>query len=276
MSFEQFKEAVDSMKGFPKMIGIMGGEPLLHPEFEKFCRYVLSQIPKEQLGLWTTFPKGFEHYREIICETFGNIFINDQSRSDIYHCPILVAAGEVILDKKEMFLAIDHCWLQESWSASINPKGAFFCEVAAAMSILFDGSNGWKVEPSWWKRTVKDYKEQIEEFCPKCGVAVPLKRRASVEGIDDISPKNLEWLKGKSLKIDAGKYAVSDLKIVENPEPMAAYKDENYRANIADRYGIFLVYNEKGFQVPYLKKDVNSRINKKPLFNQYKEKYGDL
>lgn len=264
------------MKGFPKMTGIMGGEPLLHPEFEKFCKYALSQIPKEQLGLWSGFPKGLERYREIICQTFGNIFLNDHSRPDIFHCPILVAAEEVIPDKKEMFLAIDHCWLQESWSASINPKGAFFCEIAAAMSILFNGSNGWKVEPGWWKRTVKDYKEQIEEFCPKCGVALNLKRRASIDGRDDISPKNLERLKGRSLKIDAGKYAVSDLKIVDYPEPMASYKDEEYRANIADRYGIFLVYNEKGFQVPYLKKDVNSRINKKPLFNQYKEKYGDL
>lgn len=276
MSFEQFKEAVDSMKGFPKMVGIMGGEPLLHPDFFKFCKYLsLSRIlPKEQLGLWSTFPKGYEHYREIICETFGNIFLNDHSRSDIFHSPILVAAEEVISDRRDMFLAIDHCWLQESWSASINPKGAFFCEIAAAMSMLFDGSDGWKVEPGWWKRTVKDYREQIEEFCPKCGVALALQRRASVDGRDDISPKNLERLKGKSRKIDAGKYVVSDLKPVANPEPMAAYKDENYRAKIADRYGIFLAYNQKGFQVPHLKKIKNSYTEKTPLFNQYKDKYG--
>lgn len=225
------------------------------------------------MGLWSCFPKGYEHYREIICETFGNIFLNDQSRPDIYHAPILVAAEEVIPDKKDMFLAIDHCWLQNSWSASINPKGAFFCEIAAAMSLLFNGSDGWKVEPDWWKRTVKDYREQIEEFCPKCGVALSLPRRASIDGRDDISLKNLERLKGKSLKIDAGKYVVSDLKTAVNPEPMAAYKDEDYRAKIADRYGIFLVNNEKGFQVPYLKKTMNSRAEKKPLFLQYQEKY---
>jgi hypothetical protein len=274
MSFEQFKEAVDSMKGFPKMTGIMGGEPLLHPEFAKFCEYIRSKIPKEQLGLWTVFPKGYEHYREIICETFGNIFLNDHTRPDVYHCPLLVAAEEVIPDKKNMFLAIDHCWLQENWSSAINPKGAFFCEVAAAMSVLFEGSDGWKVEPDWWKRTVKDYKEQIEEFCPKCGASLSLKRRASVEGIDDISPKNLERLKGKSLKIDAGKYVVSDLHQTLDLEPMASYKDENYRAKIADRYGIFLVTNEKGFLVPHLKKNKSLSAQEKSLFEQYKEKYG--
>jgi hypothetical protein len=273
MSFSQFRKAVDSMKGFPKMVGIMGGEPLLHPQFKKFCQYALSKIPREQLGLWSSFPKGYEHYRKIICETFGNILLNDHSRPDIYHCPILVAAEEVIPDKRDMFLAIEHCWLQESWSASINPKGAFFCEIAAAMSLLFDGSPGWKVEPGWWKRTVKDFKEQIEEYCPKCGAALSLPRRPSVDGRDDISPKNLERLKGKSKKIDAGKYVVSDLKLVKNLEPMAAYKDERYRDGIADRYGIFLVYNEKRYLAPYLKKD-GSPIFKKSLFEQYQEKYG--
>jgi hypothetical protein len=275
MDFDQFREAVNSMKGFPKMIGIMGGEPLLHPDFFKFCKYLsLLRIPKEQLGLWTTFPRGYEHYREIICEAFGNIFLNDQSRPDIYHCPILVAAEEVIPDRKEMFLRIEHCWLQENWSASINPKGAFFCEIAAAMSLLFKGSMGWKVEPGWWKRTVKDYKKQIEEFCPKCGAALFLPRRASIDGRDDISPKNLERLKAKSPKIKRGKYVISDLQLVQNPERMASYKDEDYRARIADRYGIFLVYNEKGFQVPYLKKNWNSLKAKKPLFEQFQKKYG--
>lgn len=275
MTFDQFKEAVTSMKGFPKMVGVMGGEPLLHPDFFKFCKYLtlVARIPKKQLGVWTTFPKGYERYREVICETFGNIFLNDHTRGDIYHCPILVAAEEVIPDKHDMFLAIEHCWLQEAWSPAINPKGAFFCEIAAAMSLLFDGSEGWKVEPAWWKRTVKDFREQMEEFCPKCGVALPLPRRPSVDGRDDISPKNLARLRGKSLKIDAGKYVVSDLTQVANPEPMAAYKDKYYRDKIADRYGIYLVENELGFLSPYLKKDKNSFLTKKPLFEKLKEKY---
>ena len=57
---------------------------------------------------------------------------------------------------------------------------------------------------------------------------------------------------------------------------MAAYKDENYRAEIADRYGIFLTCNEKGFNEPHLKKIIGSSEKKKPLFEQYKEKYGNI
>jgi hypothetical protein len=248
-------EALDSMEGYPKMIGFMGGEPLLHPKFAEFCYLAKLRFKPEQLGLWTCLPEGHEHYKNVICETFGNIFLNDHTRDDIYHCPILVGIDEVYENKKEMFYVIDHCWVQNFWSASINPKGAFFCEVAAAMSLLFDDCNkdnlGWPIEKGWWYRTPKDFKEQIEEYCPKCGCAVPLKRRASIEEIDDISLKNLERLKGRSFKIDKGKYAISDLKFVKQTEEMASYKDVVYRQGIASRYGIYLMVNEKGFQTPY-------------------------
>jgi len=274
MKFDQFKQAIDSMVGYPYMTGLMGGEPLLHPEFEKFCDYAFEKLGKRHLGLWTCFPKGYEKYREVICRTFDHIFLNDHTRSDIYHHPFLVAAEEMIADRKRMFLLINECWAQSSWSASINPKGAFFCEIAASLSLLFDGSKGWEVEPEWWTRTVKDYTSQIEEFCPQCGGGLPLSRRLSIDKVDDISPGNLKKLQGKSKKIDAGKYIVSDMKPVECMQPMASYKEEDYRARIADRYGIFLVINDLHFQTPYLKKSFNVMKAKKPLFEEYREAYG--
>lgn len=254
MEKEQFIEALDSMVDYPKMIGIMGGEPLLHPKFAEFCYLARLRFKKEQLGLWTGLPEGYEHYREVICNTFDHIFVNDHSREDIYHCPILVGIEEVYKSKEEMFYVIDHCWIQNYWSASINPKGAWFCEIAGSMSLLFEGNSGWKVEKGWWWRTPKDFKAQIEEYCPKCGCAIPLKRRVSTEGVDDISPKNFERLKGKSFKVDRGEYATSDLKLVKEPEQMAAYKDLRWRNRVARRYGIYQSPNEKGFLTPYLLK----------------------
>jgi hypothetical protein len=274
MSFDKFRQAVDSMVGYPKMTGMMGGEPLLHPEFEKFCDYMVSKIPKDQLGLWSCFPKGYEKYREVICRTFGHIFLNDHGRTDIYHCPVLVASEEMIKDRGRMFLMIDHCWLQNYWSASINPKGAFFCEIAGSMSILFGTDKAWKIEKEWWVRTPKDFTSQIEEYCPKCGCAMPLPRRASVDGRDDISPGNLKRLKGRSRKVDNGEYVVSDLKPTDQLEEMAKYKNQEFRDEIAGRYGVFLVINDKGFHTPHLKKTFGSEPRKKPLFDVYREKYG--
>lgn len=273
LSEDEFKLAVDSMEKFPKMTGFMGGEPLLHPKFEEFCAYAKSKLPKEKLGLWTCLPKGFEHYATTICDTFGHIFINDHTRNDIFHGPVLVAADEIFDDKNEMFYAIDHCWLQNSWSASINQKGAFFCEIAAAMAVLFDMDGGWPVEPGWWWRTPKDFREQIEKYCPMCGCAIPLKRRSSTEGIDDISPGNYERIKDFSLKVKNAKYQIHDLKITPKNEleqqPMAAYKDFMYRTYTASKYGIYLVENDQHFLSPY--KGNGFKMRSQTIFEEYRQ-----
>jgi hypothetical protein len=266
MSFDQFKEAVDSMVGYPKMVGIMGGEPLLHPQFEEFCEYALSKIPRTQLGLWTSFPKGYEKHREVICKTFKHILLNDHTRDDIYHHPFLVAIEEVVPDRNKMFSMINDCTFQLSWSASINPHGAYFCEIAASMSMLFDEEYfsfnhlAWEVKPGWWWKQPWDFKEQIERFCPRCGGAIQLPRRRSIETVDDISPRNLERLKGKSRKVEKGEYAISDLKTVTKMDPLASYKDFHYRNKIAERYGLFLTINNQFFWEPHLKKHFEARV----------------
>ena len=268
MSFEQFKEAVDSMVDYPKMTGMMGGEPLIHPEFPKFCEYMLSKIPRERLGLWSIFPHGYEDYAEIICKTFNYVFINDHTRADIYHHPFLVGIQEIVPDRRAMFAYINNCSFQHSWSASINPNGAFFCEIAAAMSLLFN-VKGWPVQEGWWWRTPKDFAEQIERFCPHCGGALPLKRRSSLEAFDDISPLNFELLKKTSPKIHQGQVKVHDLKLTDCPEPLAAYKDLAYRDKIASRYGMYLTITPNGFWEPHM------GTKPTPLMTKFKDWYGE-
>ena len=253
MDFELFKQAVDSMVGYSKMIGFQGGEPLLHPQFEEMCKYARSKFPKDQLGLWSTFPKGYEYYREIIVETFEHVFLNDHSRDDIYHHPVLTGIEEIILDKNMMWHYIDHCWAQESWSASINPKGAFFCEIAASFAMLFpeEDSKAWSIEPGWWWRIPKDFTAQMEQWCPRCGMAAKLQTRSSNDGRNDISPKNIE-----RMKLIPKSQEIQEVKTCETPNQMARYKDLKYRNEIAKRYGMFLICpNEKGFWTPYLYKE---------------------
>ncbi len=112
MTLDQFKEAVDSLLNFPRMVGIMGGEPLLHPQFVEMCEYLHSKLPPDKCGLWTCFPENKEGYRKIIVETFGNIFLNDHSRDDILHAPVLVSAKEVCEgDDDSMWYLVEHCWV---------------------------------------------------------------------------------------------------------------------------------------------------------------------
>jgi hypothetical protein len=255
MEWDDYTRAVSSVEGFPHMIGLMGGEPLLHPRFAEMAEYACDKLGREHLGLWTAFPRGKEYLREVIVKCFGNIFLNDHTRDDIYHHPLLVGMGEVMEYPAEAYLLADQCWVQNCWSASINPHGAFFCEVAAAFSILFnEPKTAWPVEKGWWWKTPKDFTQQIETFCLRCGGALPLKRRASIDGRDDISLLNYEHLKNTSPKLKASKYLLHDLStcLRADQQPLAAYKDMRYRDEIAKRYGIYLTMNEKGFQVPNL------------------------
>lgn len=253
MPLNEVKKAIDSMQRFPKMTGIMGGEPLLHPNFMEICKYMQKRIPKERCGLWTCLPPGKEHFREVIVETFGNIFINDHTRDDILHAPILVASEEIPLPEREKDYLIDKCWVQNTWSACINPKGAWFCEVAGALAMLLDVNDlAWPVESDWWTRSPQHYIEQMQ-MCKLCGAAMPLLKRYSIEGRDDISPKMLERIKETSHKVKQGKYVVYDTtQMYDDQRPTATYKDQPYRDAIAFKYGMFLMVNESSYLTPYL------------------------
>jgi len=340
---EQFKAAIDSLVEYSTLshacVGFMGGEPMLHPKFAEFCDYAVSKIDRMKLGLWSTFPSGakYKGYREVIARTFGNILLNDHSRDDILHAPVLMAAedyfrkpcptcegdktkkferipipqdipsGNVfMLDRGEgdkcptcggrgdvtddlnLFAAVEHCWVQESWSASINEKGAWFCEVAAALSGLFDGPDGWKVEPGWWKRTPMAFREQMEWACKKCGAALPITRtHPSVDVRDDVSPSNLERLKAiKSRKVGRGEFILHDQpdydpSLLGKTYPKQTYQDAQYRQNIAAKYDMYLRLNERGYWEPRLIEDggytppAPPQNQPVPLFKIFQETYGD-
>jgi hypothetical protein len=254
MTMEQFRTAVDSLIDFPKMVGVMGGEPLIHPQFEEFCAYLRSRIPRERCGLWTTLPAGRERFASLIAQTFGNVLLNDHTHGDLFHGPILVSGDDLGLDRFTQWYCIDHCWIQNSWSASITPKGAFFCEVAAALDNQFQGPGGWPVEPGWWKKTPKDYVEQMERACVRCGAPYHLKARKDTDGIDDISYSNLQRLAElKSPKVGKGRFAVYTEGLVQDNFGLNSFrKDNGYFEKIAARYGLGLRQNRIGYLEPYV------------------------
>ena len=100
--------------------------------------------------------------------------------------------------------------LKNTWSATITPKGAFFCEIAAALDMLFDGPGGWPVEKGWYNRTPEEFGEQLQ-WCELCSLCLDVPQRISCEDIDDICPTLLEKLKEVgSPKIKAGNYCLHD------------------------------------------------------------------
>lgn len=265
MDFITFKKAVDSFEGFHGCVGVMGGEPTIHPEFDRFVEYIGEKYPSiydikstrkpiknfaeyihdknyildEMLnkrkgpGLWSSLCDSYYKHFERIQDTFSFQNINDHDNESL-HQPILISRKEMGIGNEEWIDIRDNCLVQNQWSATITPKGAFFCEVAAALDMLFDGPGGWKIEPGWWKREPKDFGEQLN-WCEFCGGAILNSGRFSNEEIDDVSPilyKMLEEVDSPKLK--KGKVSIMNMENKEKLQPMTDTINR-YLTNHAER-----------------------------------------
>lgn len=244
-----FKKAVDSLDGFSGVLGVMGGEPTLHPRFEECIRYVDKKRPetiptpyrkpyddfsvfkkmymyskKPKKGLWTCLGPGYYKHFELINDVFIHQVINDHANLSLHQSLLLPRKELGIPDDKWIELR-DKCWIQNLWSASITPKGAFFCEIAAALDMLFDGPGGWPVEQGWWERAPEDFGEQLK-WCELCSAPLAAPRNYANEGVDIISPGIAEKLQ----KVHSPKYKKEKYEIFNTSE----YAESDYVINQED------------------------------------------
>ncbi len=235
MDFETFKKAVDSYDGWDGMVGIIGGEPTLHPEFEKFCDYLREKReccppalarepiddmqdfimqndmtnPDTKIGLWCSLNNGYYRYFETINDTFYRQYLNDHN-NECLHQAILMTRKELGISDEEFIKRRDNCFAQNTWSATITPKGAFFCEIAAHLDMLFNGPGGWPIEKGWYNRSPEEFGEQLQ-WCEMCGLCLDVPKRVSCDERDDVTPLMLEKLKEiNSPKVAKGMYVVLD------------------------------------------------------------------
>lgn len=244
MDFETFKKAVDSLVDAPPIVGIIGGEPTIHPDFDRMIRYYREKLPEKKQffpmmipvkdskylqhrirymrgkkrGLFSSFGPGYQKNYELIQDTFSYQGVNDHNVIN-NHQAILATRKELGFNDDEWIKLRDHCWIQNLWSATITPKGAFFCEIAAHLDMLFDGPGGWPIEPGWWKRKPEDFKDQLH-WCELCSVALPMPTIPANDQRDIVTPVMLEKLKAvNSPRIQEGRYILLD---------PATYKREDY------------------------------------------------
>jgi len=228
MDLATVERAIRSLDGYEGQIGIMGGEPTIHPEFPKVLELVRTFIPeRRKRELWTN-GKNWDKYKDIITETFDHDLItyNDHQDKEVgVHQPLLIAAEEILQDRELMWRLIGNCWVQWRWAASITPKGGFFCEVAAAQDMLFEGPGGYPIEKGWWNRNPNEFMDQVKRYCPRCSGAVPMKGVNAHSPHDYLSKGNYEHLKAiGSPKIAAGNYKLANFTLTEE-EIMATVKE---------------------------------------------------
>ncbi len=202
MSVDCFRQAVESLDGFPGRIGLMGGEPGLHPQFREILAAFRELVPDRRKREFWTAGHNWLKYTDDILATFDEDLIayNDHTQEDGKHQPLLVAVQEVVEDKALMWELIHNCPFQARWSPSITDRGAFFCEIAGAQDRAMGGPGGWKVEPGWWNKTPEQFQDQVERYCPNCSGCLPMPAVSDGRGgrdgptYDIVSPGNLEKL----------------------------------------------------------------------------------
>jgi hypothetical protein len=242
MSLATFERAVKSMEGWNapnKVLGIIAGEPTLHSEFEQISwRFSelwggpltgngtlpikdFNQFATERLfdrstgrGLWTSLGAGFYRHYETIMEVYGHWNTNTHE-SGGRHQALLITRDDYkkstgITDDRWLENR-DNCWVQKLWSASINDKGAYFCEVAASIDRLyFNGKHAWPVEQGWWQRTPADFEAQLD-LCNYCALAQPGPSQLDMLERDIISEQNRTKLaEVGSPAVKKGKYELFD------------------------------------------------------------------
>ena len=241
MSLEEIENAIRCTLDSPCRIGIMGGEPALHPQFGEVLALVRDTIPEDRREFWTA---GFrwEDRADDIRATFPKerIHYNDHVAYDGKHAPLLVAINEVVDDEELKRELIDNCPYQTHWSASITPKGGFFCEIAASLDWLLDGPGGYDIEPGWWDRDPEDFRDQVDRYCGNCSGAIPqppLPVMSDARGGRDasnrdlISPGMLEKLRALgSVKVAKGGYDVWHGRITRDDIPAERRNPRAYRS----------------------------------------------
>lgn len=205
MTPDQFRTSLRSLRGFPGVIGMFGGNPCIHPEFETLCEIFREEIQDQnQRGLWTN--RLFGH-GDACRKTFGpysNLNVHgsqeawDEIRRDwpeaapipsglespSWHGPIFGAMTDIGIAESEMWGLVAKCYVNQTWSAEITVVNgelrAYFCEIAATMAELEgDGALGHGVLPGWWRGEMPEFAQQVRAYCTRCLVPMnPRKIRA--------------------------------------------------------------------------------------------------
>lgn len=202
MSKDQFRTAARSLRGYGGVIGLFGGNPVLHKDFEDICEIFQQEVPdKTQRGLWSNNLRG---HGRICRETFhgphSNINVHEvqsawdelvrewpeatRLRSGLtapsHHGPIFGSMLDLGMTPAQMWDKVAGCYVNQTWSAEITvvngQLSGYFCEIAATMAELIgDDSEGADIVPGWWNRSMPAFAHQVGAYCTKC--LVPLNPR---------------------------------------------------------------------------------------------------
>jgi hypothetical protein len=209
MSLDMIDKSLKSYNGVPGLIGVIGGEPLVHPEFELICLLIQKYYSPNKMYLFTSIDPWKHRLSKIIISTFGYIAYHPKDQRIFKHQPLTIAIKDVVRNEQLRKDLINDCWVQRKWCPTITNDGAFFCEVGASIAKLMN-RKGWDVDHNWWRRTPDQFGDQLD-ICNFCGMCIPLRSQETSNKVQYISPSFLRLLQENNLPI--GEYILFDKEV---------------------------------------------------------------
>lgn len=253
MSLECFREAVESLREWPGVIGIFGGNPCNHPKFPELCAILCEVIPEQhRRGLWsndllkhgevardTFYPRGRFNLNAHGIATAAvkmDIFLPSRlipgsDRRHAEHAAILADYRDFGMTESQWIEAREKCDINQKWSGAIVERAgkpfAYFCEVAAAMDGVLNLNHGIPALPGWWKHDMEamGFQDQVRKCCDKgCGVPLKMKGHADDAEVYDVSRTWAEAIGEPRGKVGVNVHESLPGVVKENTDYMGARK----------------------------------------------------
>lgn len=187
ISEADFRSSIESLISHYKLrpttrhhINVYGGEPSLHPNWDKFLEIMwsYSDIPFIVFTNgknYKTYPQnGYPQFMDLF-KNFAGHDKNIAFRLDnkgTYFAPTLIAPCDVI-DSKADFWAIarNNCYMWHNCEMTIYKNKAYICAPGAALDHMYnEGRNGWAVEAGHppFEKSDEEIAEQAKNLCHRC------------------------------------------------------------------------------------------------------------
>lgn len=238
MSVDVFRQALRSLKGWPGIRGVFGGNPCSHPKFADLMQVLVEEVPNQkQRGIWTNnllkhgalvrevfYPLGRfnlnAHADEAAAAEIdrwlpGKLIQTSRNRPS-WHSSMLIDWRDVGMSEQEWVAARETCDINQTWSAGIFERDgqpfAYFCEVGGALDGIRGENHGIPAVEGWWRRGMDGFGDQVAQCCDRgCGVPLRQLGQRDIDDTYDYSTSFIPLVEGKLRPGKVSGHLVTDL-----------------------------------------------------------------
>ena len=180
ISLEQLQENIETLSMFYPHIEIFGGEPTIHPEWDRI-RELFWSFPHIDFRIFTNML----HTQGCLPEHEDNIWYHcdNEMREWGHYLPTLVAPIDIYKVPDHGFywqMAQQYCWMwKDECSGMLYDNRVYMCQPAGAFDRILGTNYGWEFVPGKnpFLRSNEEIAEQAHNFCYRCAFSLDAKTK---------------------------------------------------------------------------------------------------